>query len=359
MPGAAGDNQKTNETGTPSFFSLGNLNGLIRHKVALWTTSPSMWPPVDVRSLTAESLGRASLILAVDLLLLVTSILNIFIIAFTPDLSDVIGCYLISLSVADLLTALFVIPLSIYSTLEGTWRIGGDNSMICKSAAYLQIALLCSTIYTFAWICIDRYSAMMKPSRYSEQSLTRCKCWIIFSWLTSMLLCCPIIVARMQVVFYPDAQLCVLDWSATSAYSVTLLLLVFVPTLVTVFNTGWKIWSAIRNPGVLDDSQRNVVETDPNFVLTGFLFVTFFLSWLPLITLKLLELIWGPFDMDLSMVTFFFVWLAVSGPCCKFLIYMFTNHQFRSSFLTYISCTMCCARRSRYEYHDIGNNSFL
>ena len=55
-----------------------------------------MWPPVDVRSLTAESLGRACLILAVDLLLLVTSILNITVIAFTPDLSDVIGCYLVS-----------------------------------------------------------------------------------------------------------------------------------------------------------------------------------------------------------------------------------------------------------------------
>lgn len=54
-----------------------------------------MWPPVDVRSLTAESLGRASLILAVDLLLFVTSILNITVIAFTPDLSDVIGCYLV------------------------------------------------------------------------------------------------------------------------------------------------------------------------------------------------------------------------------------------------------------------------
>ena len=44
-----------------------------------------------------------------------------------------------------------------------------------------------------------RYSAMMKPSRYSDQSLTRCKCWIVFSWLTSLLLCCPIVVAKMQV----------------------------------------------------------------------------------------------------------------------------------------------------------------
>ncbi|CAB3410171.1 unnamed protein product [Caenorhabditis bovis] len=319
-----------------------------------------MWPLVDVRSLTAESLARASLILAVDLLLIVTSILNISVIAFTPDLYDVIGCYLISLSVADLLTAILVIPLSIYSTLETNWRIGGDNSLICKGSAYTQISLFCSTVYTFAWICIDRYSAMMKPSRYSEQSLTRCKCWIIFSWITSMLLCCPIIVAKMQVVFFPDAQLCVLDWSATSAYSITLLLLVLVPTLVTVVNTGYKIVSAMRNPAALDDSQRMVIETDPNFIVTIFLFVTFILSWLPLIGLKMYEVFVEPHgETDLSMVTFTFVWLAVSSPCCKFLIYMFTNNAFRKSLISKFICCSCCTSRNRYEYHGIGNNLYL
>ena len=40
---------------------------------------------------------------------------------------------------------------------------------------------------------------MMKPSRYADQSLTRCKCWIVFSWITSLLLCSPIVVAQMQV----------------------------------------------------------------------------------------------------------------------------------------------------------------
>ncbi|CAI5454368.1 unnamed protein product [Caenorhabditis angaria] len=336
------------------------MNGRFRYKVALWTTSPNMWPPVDVRSLTAESLARASLILAVDLLLVVTSFLNITVIAFNPDLYDVFGCYLISLSVADLLAAVFVIPLSIYSTLEGTWRIGGDNSYICKGAAYTQIALFCSTVYTFAWICIDRYSAMMKPSRYNEQSLTRCKCWIVFSWITSILLCCPIIVARMQVVFYSDAQLCVLDYSATPAYSGILAILVFVPTLVIVINTGCKILAAMRNPDALDDSQRMIVETDPNFVQTIFLFVTFVLSWLPLVGLKMYQIFGPPLnDADLSMVTFIFVWLAIAGPCCKFLIYMFTNNAFRKSLVSYISCSFCCSSRSRYEYHDIGNNSYL
>ncbi|KAK6032993.1 7 transmembrane receptor, partial [Ostertagia ostertagi] len=216
-----------------------------------------MWDVLDGRSLTAEALARAAVVVAVEVLLLGTSFLNICVIFTTADLYDVIGCYLISLSVADLLAALFIVPLSLYSTLDPTWRFMGDNSLVCKGSAYLQIALFCSTVYTFAWICIDRYSAMMKPSRYADQSLTRCKCWIVFSWITSLLLCCPIVVAQMQVVFLEEAQLCVLDWSATSAYSMTLLVLVFLPTIVTVFNTGYKIIRAMRNPDQVCDISRD------------------------------------------------------------------------------------------------------
>ena len=49
------------------------------------------------------------------------------------------------------------------------------------------------------------------------------------------------------MIFLEDVQLCVLDWSATTAYSITLLVLVFLPTLATVSNTGYKIISAMRN----------------------------------------------------------------------------------------------------------------
>lgn len=60
----------------------------------------------------------------------------------------------------------------------------------------------------------------------------------------------------MQVVFYEDGQLCVLDWAATSPYSTTLLVLVFVPSILTVVNTGRKILQAMRNPGEVSVNER-------------------------------------------------------------------------------------------------------
>ncbi|KIH65619.1 hypothetical protein ANCDUO_04060 [Ancylostoma duodenale] len=38
----------------------------------------------------------------------------------------------ISLSVADLLAALFIVPLSLYSTLDPSWRFMGDNSLLAN-----------------------------------------------------------------------------------------------------------------------------------------------------------------------------------------------------------------------------------
>lgn len=92
-------------------------------------------------------------------------------------------------------------PLSIYSALSPTWNFDGDTSWVCKSSVYVQIVLLASSVYTFAWIGVDRYAAFMKPSRYEyEHTLTRCKCWIAFSWFTSILLAIPIMVAKMEVL---------------------------------------------------------------------------------------------------------------------------------------------------------------
>lgn len=107
------------------------------------------------------------------------------------------------MALADLLCALLIVPLSLYSSLSPNWNFSGDNSLLCKSVSYLQVVLISSTIYTFAWIGVDRYSAFMKPARYEiEHTLTRCKCWIAFSWVTAILLACPMIVAKMEVCVF-------------------------------------------------------------------------------------------------------------------------------------------------------------
>ncbi|TKR80896.1 hypothetical protein L596_014880 [Steinernema carpocapsae] len=266
--------------------------------------------------------------------------------------------YKMSLSFADLLCAIFIVPISMYSCLVPGWNFMGDNSLLCKGYAYLQIVLFVSTLYTFAWIGVDRYAALMKPSKYeSEQTLTRCKCWIAFSWLTATLLCCPVVVASMQVGYHPESELCVLKWRATKAYSITLAVLVFFPSACTIAFTYYSVLVAMYRTHRLEDNQRMLLETDHNFVLVFFVFFCFVLSWLPALTLNLIpEHLIDPADS--ATVNFVFIWLAIGGPAiAKPLIYVFIVSEFRRTLTSVYHRVLSPPSERRVEYRSISGRS--
>uniref|UniRef100_A0AC34PYK7 G-protein coupled receptors family 1 profile domain-containing protein n=1 Tax=Panagrolaimus sp. JU765 TaxID=591449 RepID=A0AC34PYK7_9BILA len=244
---------------------------------------------VDPTLLTVESLARAAVILAVGLLLLFSSIVSIVVLISNKTLHDCIGYFLISLACADLLLAIVIVPLSMYSSLSPDWHFWGDNSPVCKATAYLHIVVIAATIYTIAWVAVDRHSAFMKPSRYeSDHTLTRCKCWIAFSWATAVLTSLPILITSMEVNYHPEFEMCVLNWRSTMAYSLTLGVMVIGPATCTVIFTTCSVVSALQKPEELEDIQKTIIENDRNFIVTVFTFIVFALSWMPIIVLLLL-----------------------------------------------------------------------
>lgn len=278
---------------------------------------------------TLEHALRSAVILTVFALLFCTSIVNTLVL--WCRLNDAISLYLISLSMADLLCALLIIPFSLYSSLRPGWAFSGDNSVLCKCTVYVHVVIISSTVFTFAWISVDRYAAFMKPSRYEVvHTMTRCKCWILFSWITSLLLACPILIAKMEANYSAQLELCLLNWSSTMAYSTTLAVLVLLPSVCTVAFTSSAIFSAMNKPDELEDLQRSILETDQNFVISLFILISFVLSWLPIIALQffpsqLLD------HADSAVMRFAFTWLAIGGGSSKLLIYSFTSKQFRQS----------------------------
>uniref|UniRef100_A0A0N5B0G8 G_PROTEIN_RECEP_F1_2 domain-containing protein n=1 Tax=Syphacia muris TaxID=451379 RepID=A0A0N5B0G8_9BILA len=104
----------------------------------------------------------------------------------------------LSLSAVDLLCSILVVPASLYSTLVPNWHFMGDNSPSCKCSAFIEAALIVNAAYTYSWIGVDRYAALKRPQRYEvEQTLTKCICWIIFTWVTSTLLPLPILITHV------------------------------------------------------------------------------------------------------------------------------------------------------------------
>ncbi|CAD5235419.1 unnamed protein product [Bursaphelenchus xylophilus] len=291
-----------------------------------------MFLQLDPAALSAETLARAAVIFSVFVLLLFSSLTSIHVLLSNRNLNEVTGFYMISLAFGDFLWAVMIVPLSFYSSLTPDWGFMGDNSALCKYSAYLQIIIMTSTMYTFGWICVDRYSAFMKPSKYeSEQTLTRCKCWITLTWVTAILTACPVIVAKMEANYYHEFEFCVLNWSSAAAYSITLLVLVLVPSVGTILFTACSIFSAMKRPEELEDTQRTALETDQNFVVTLFVVISFCLAWFPIVAVHFVpESLLHP--ADTATIKFALIWLAIGGQSSKWLIYMFTNREFRKHF---------------------------
>lgn len=71
---------------------------------------------------------------------------------------------------------------------------------------------------------------------------------------------------------YDDAvYVCTLDWSATTrAFSITLAILVLVPTAFAVIGVYYRVFSHMCNPIELDDTQKMLLNTDHNFMVGPF-----------------------------------------------------------------------------------------
>ncbi|RZF47077.1 hypothetical protein LSTR_LSTR004477 [Laodelphax striatellus] len=117
---------------------------------------------------------------------------------------EVMNCYIVSLSVADLLCGLLVVPLSVYPALVEQWVYG---DLVCRLVGYVQVTLWAVTVYTFMWISVDRYLAVRKPLRQFQSALeVRCPLFPVSPYSFRLMLRClclsALCVARRKVAYY-------------------------------------------------------------------------------------------------------------------------------------------------------------
>lgn len=95
----------------------------------------------------------------------------------------------------------------------------------------------------------------------------------------------------------------------------------------------------------LEDVQRTALEQDQNFVLTLFVMIAFVMAWLPIIVVHFIPAsVIHP--ADTATIKFALIWLAIGGQSSKWLIYMFTNSEFRKYF-----CIPCLGKEPD-DYDD-------
>ncbi|XP_050684284.1 G-protein coupled receptor 52-like isoform X2 [Leptidea sinapis] len=313
----------------------------------------------DQYFITLESLTQATIIAVVGVAIIISNLLIIAAFLNFKGLSnEVINYYLLSLSIADLLCGVFIVPLSVYPAITGRWMFG---DLMCRLVGYLEVTLWSVSVYTFMWISVDRYLAVRKPLRYETvQTRTRSQCWMVFTWVSAAMLCCPPLLGyKKDASFDKETLICMLDWGTTYAYTATLGMLVLGPSVISIVHNYFYIFAMKRklNSGtpIHDKEYATALAenlSNPSHCMSFVMVTTFWLSWTPYAGVRTYEFFTGE-ELRIPMLHFGMVWLGILNSFWKILILISLSPQFRLA-MRILCLTACCRSKGRLQAELLG-----
>ncbi|CAH8857068.1 unnamed protein product [Trichobilharzia szidati] len=161
------------------------INSLANH-TAIFSQSKSL-----VSKMTTCFLIISALIIFFGNLLVITAV------ATTKRLRRVTDLYIVSLAVADLLVAVFILPLSIIRQSYGYWPY--ESHELCLYFLSANILLCLASILNLCCISVDRYIAIVHPLKYiSKRTRQTALTMIAVAWISSFLAMLPPILSKQH-----------------------------------------------------------------------------------------------------------------------------------------------------------------
>ncbi|XP_035533754.1 dopamine receptor D4 related sequence [Morone saxatilis] len=178
-----------------------------------------------------------ALVLGIPLILVIIlgNILVCLSVLTERSLKTATNYFIISLAVADLLLAVLVLPLYVYSEfLGGIWTL---STYICDALMTMDVMLCTASILNLCAISVDRYIAVVVPLKYNRNQFSvRQLALITATWVLSLGVASPVIFGLNQVPGR-DPSVCKLEDDRFVVYSSVCSF--FVPCPVMLFLYYW------------------------------------------------------------------------------------------------------------------------
>ncbi|KAL4659486.1 D(4) dopamine receptor-like [Arapaima gigas] len=164
--------------------------------------------------------------------------------------------FIVSLAVADLLLAVLVLPLYVYSEfLGGIWTL---NTYICDALMTMDVMLCTASILNLCAISVDRFIAVVVPLKYNRNQFSlRQVVLIAATWVLSFVVASPVIFGLNQVPGR-DASICKLEDDSFVVYSSVCSFFVPCPVMLLLYYwmfRGLRRWGASRKSTLLHDQR--------------------------------------------------------------------------------------------------------
>jgi hypothetical protein len=215
------------------------------------TNATDEWKPPSFAYVVSLSI----LLSLVDIATLVGNLLVVIAVLTTRSLSTVTNYFIMSLAIADMLVAVFVLPISIYMVIyRHNWIFG---SIICDLWVSFDMFFCTASILNLCCISLDRYFAITRPLEYSQKRSPKlARSMIAIAWLASLLISLPPIIGWRDPERHKNPEICYLNrllsyriYSSMGSF--------YVPALVMVF-----VYARIFK--VIHDRENGILNTNTN-----------------------------------------------------------------------------------------------
>ncbi|KAM8954459.1 melatonin-related receptor [Pelodytes ibericus] len=248
--------------------------------------------------------------------------------------------FVVSLSVADLVVAVYPYPVILIAIFHNGWTLGNIH---CQISGFLMGLSVIGSVFNITAIAINRYCYICHSLRYDKFYNHRSTCcYLCLTWILTIIAILPnFFVGSLQ--YDPRIFSCTFAQTVSSSYTITVVVVHFIVPLAVVTFCYMRIWVLVIQvkQRVRQDSKQKLTPTDLRNFLTMFVvFVLFAVCWGPLNFIGLAVAI-NPFHVAPKIPKWLFVlsyFMAYFNSCLNAVIYGLLNQNFRKEYKRILMC---------------------
>ncbi|KAM9576935.1 melatonin-related receptor [Trichechus inunguis] len=240
--------------------------------------------------------------------------------------------FVVSLSVADMLVAIYPYPLMLHAMAIGGWDL---SQLQCQMVGFITGLSVVGSIFNIMAIAINRYCYICHSLQYERLFSVRNTCiYLIVTWIMTVLAVLPnMYIGTIQ--YDPRTYTCIFNYLNNPVFAVTIVCIHFVLPLLVVGFCYIRIWTRVLAArAVAGQNPDNQLAEVRNFLTMFVIFLLFAVCWCPINVLTVLVAV-SPKGMADKIPNWLYLaayFIAYFNSCLNAVIYGLLNENFRREY---------------------------
>ncbi|KAM4818703.1 melatonin-related receptor [Thomomys bottae] len=240
--------------------------------------------------------------------------------------------FVVSLSLADALVALYPYPVMLHTISMGGWNL---SQLQCKIVGFITGVSVVGSVFNIMAIAINRYCYICHSLQYERIFSVRNSCiYLVVTWVMTVLAILPNMYIG-TIEYDPHTFTCIFNYLSNPVFTVTIVCIHFVLPLIIVAFCYVRIWAKVRaaRDAAVQNPDNQFADVR-NFLTMFVIFLLFAVCWGPINALMVFVAL-SPKGMTSKIPHWLYLaayLLAYLNSCVNAVIYGLLNENFRREY---------------------------